>query len=137
MFGVNFADGRIKGYPMVNPHGRGQKKFYVLYVRGNKNYGTNTFVNNADGTITDKATGLTWMQVDSGLLKVGKNRDGKLNWEEALQWAEELTYATHSDWRLPNAKELQSIVDYTRSPATTKSPASNKVFETSSVKEGG
>ena len=135
MFGVNFADGRIKGYPMKDPRGRGEKKFYVLYVRGNKTYGKNKFVNNQDGTITDLATGLTWMQVDSGHLKAGKNKDGRLNWEEALKWAEELKYANLSDWRLPNAKELQSIVDYTRSPATTKSPAINKIFKTSTIKE--
>ena len=36
MFGVNFADGRIKCYPINN------KKFYAYYVRGN-NYGQNEF----------------------------------------------------------------------------------------------
>jgi hypothetical protein len=136
MFGVNFADGRIKGYPMMDPRGRKQKEFYVLYVRGNKNYGENKFVNNSDGTITDKATGLTWMQIDSGHLGAGNSKDGKLNWEEALKWSEELNYANYSDWRLPNTKELQSIVDYTRSPATTKSPAIDKMFKTSTIKEG-
>ncbi|NIP28031.1 MAG: DUF1566 domain-containing protein, partial [Phycisphaerae bacterium] len=118
MFGVNFADGRIKGYGIRNPRG-GEKKFYVLYVRSNKDYGKNDFKDNGDGTVTDKATGLMWMKVDSGKLKAGKNKDGKLNWQEALNWAENLKYAGYSDWRLPNVKELQSIVDYTRSPATT------------------
>ncbi len=135
MFGVNFADGRIKGYPMKDPRGRGDKKFHVLYVRGNNSYGKNRFVDNQDGTIADQATGLTWMQLDSGHLKAGKNKDGKLNWEAALKWAEDLEYARHSDWRLPNAKELQSIVDYSRSPATTRSPAINKIFKTSTIKE--
>jgi hypothetical protein len=43
-----------------------------------------------------------------------------LSWEEALAWVEEKNtenYRGYSDWRLPNAKELQSIVDYTRSPS--------------------
>jgi len=138
MFGVNFADGRIKGYGMRSPRGDGDKKFYVLYVRGNKNYGKNDFKDNGDGTVTDNATGLMWMKVDSGKLKTGKNKDGKLNWQEALNWAEKLEYAGHSDWRLPNVKELQSIVDYTRSPATTNSAAIEPVFQTTAfIAESG
>ena len=137
LFGVNFADGRIKGYPIKDPRGKGDKKYYVQYVRNNKNYGGNLFVENHDGTITDEATGLTWMKMDSGHLKAGKEKDGKLNWEEALEWAEDLKYAKKSDWRLPNAKELQSIVDYSRSPATTNSAAIDKMFKVSKIKEDG
>lgn len=138
MFGVNFADGRIKGYGIRSPRGYGDKTFHVLYVRGNKSYGKNAFKDNGDGTVTDKATGLMWMKVDSGKLKAGKNKDGKLNWQEALDWAENLEYAGYSDWRLPNVKELQSIVDYTRSPATTNSAAIDPVFQTTSfIAENG
>ena len=36
---------------------------YVRAVRGEV-YGTNDFVDNGDGTITDEATGLMWMQAD-------------------------------------------------------------------------
>jgi hypothetical protein len=138
MFGVNFADGRIKGYPVGPTRGRREKTYYVLYVRGNPRYGRNDFHDNGDGTVTDRATGLTWMQVDSGHLKAGRKGDGRLNWAEALKWAESLTFAGHSDWRLPNAKELQSIVDYTRSPDTTKSAAIAPVFKVTAIKnEGG
>jgi len=138
MFGVNFADGRIKGYGMRSPRTGGDKTFHVLYVRGNASYGKNDFKDNGDGTVTDEATGLMWMKADSGALKAGKNKDGKLNWREALAWAENLEYAGYSDWRLPNVKELQSIVDYTRSPATTNSAAIDPVFQvTSFVAEGG
>lgn len=138
MFGVNFADGRIKGYGLTDPRGRGNKTFYVMYVRGNTSYGKNDFKDNDDGTITDRATGLTWMQVDSGHLKAGKKGDGRLTWPKALEWAETLTYAGRSDWRLPSVKELQSIVDYTRSPDTTKSAAINPIFKVTRIKnEGG
>jgi hypothetical protein len=54
-----------------------------------------------------------------------------LNWHEALAWAQTKNvenYLGHSDWRMPNAKELQSIVDYTRSPDTTSSPAIDPLF---------
>ena len=129
MFGVNFADGRIKGYPAGSPRGRGEKGYYVLYVRGNPSSGTNDFHDNGDGTITDKATGLTWQQADSGK---------GMNWQEALAYAEGLTLAGHSDWRLPNAKELQTLVDYTRSPDTTDSAAINPAFKVTRIQnEGG
>ena len=127
MFGVNFADGRIKGYPVVSP--RGEKTYFVLYVRGNPAYGKNRFTDNGDGTVTDEATGLMWMKADSG-----KGMD----WPAALKYAEDMEFAGHSDWRLPNAKELQSIVDYTRSPDTTGSAAIDPVFEATEItNEGG
>ena len=132
MFGVNFADGRIKGYPLKSPRTGQGKAFHVLYVRGNKSYGKNAFKDNSDGTVSDLATGLVWMKVDSGTLRAGRKKDGKLNWKEALSWAENLKYAGHTDWRLPSVKELQSIVDYTRSPATTKSAAIDPVFQATS-----
>ncbi len=138
MFGVNFADGRIKGYPIGRTGGsRGRTKtYYVFYVRGNVEYGKNQFHDNGDGTITDRATGLTWMQRDSGHLKAGPKQDGRMNWEQALRWAEELQHAGHSDWRLPNIKELQSIVDYSRSPDTTRSAAIDPLFSATPIRDG-
>ncbi len=128
MFGVNFADGRIKGYPTGTLRGR-KKGFYVLYVRSNPDYGINQFKDNQDGTITDEATGLTWMKADSGK---------GLDWPSALEYAEELELAGHSDWRLPNAKELQSLVDYTRSPDTSGSAAMDPIFDATEMEnEGG
>jgi len=111
VFGVNFADGRIKGYPIVDPRSRSPHKLFVRYVRGNPAYGQNDFHDNGDGTITDHATGLIWSKTDSGT---------GMNWQQALAWAQALNatnYLGHNDWRLPNAKELQSIADYSRVPA--------------------
>lgn len=119
LFGVNFADGRIKGYPAGSRPGRGAKKYDVLYVRGNPSYGKNRFKDNGDGTVTDQATGLTWQQSDSGK---------GMNWKGALAYAENLVLAGHTDWRLPNAKELQSIVDYRRSPDASGSAAIDPLF---------
>jgi hypothetical protein len=96
MFGVNFADGRIKGYGLTM-FGR-DKTFFVICTRGNTSYGQNDFVDNGDGTITDNATGLMWAQDDSG---------AGLNWEEALAWVEAqnaTNYLGYSDWRLPNLR---------------------------------
>ena len=125
LFGVNFADGRIKGYGLEFMGA--DKTFYTYFVRGNTDYGENQFVDNGDSTITDVATGLMWSQDDSG---VG------MDWEDALAWVEQMNdenYLGHDDWRLPNVKELQSIVDYTRSPSTTSSAAINPVFNTTSI----
>ena len=75
---------------------------FVRCVCGDE-YGTNDFVENGDGTITDNATGLMWAQDDNG---------EALYWEDALAYAEAATIAGYDDWRLPNTKELQSIADY-------------------------
>jgi Protein of unknown function (DUF1566)/Secretion system C-terminal sorting domain len=132
MFGVNFADGRIKGYPTGAMPGQTEdKQFYVLYVRGNTEYGLNDFVDNGNGTISDNATGLMWQQGDS---------EAGLNWEEALAWVEQKnseTFLVYDDWRLPNVKELQSIVDYSRAPAITNSPAINELFRYSEITDEG
>jgi hypothetical protein len=133
VFGVNFADGRIKGYPVTDPMTQSGKTFFALFVRGGDDYGVNDYVDNGDGTITDLATGLMWMKQDSGHLGAGDAGDGGLDWEQALAWSESLDYADYSDWRLPDVKELQSLLDYTRSPATDGTPAIDPVFETTPI----
>ena len=60
-----------------------------------------------------------WAQADS---IVG------MDWSNALTYAEASTLAGHTEWRLPNTKELQSIVDYTRAPSTTASAAIDPAF---------
>jgi hypothetical protein len=150
LFGVNFADGRIKGYGLtmpgpnqgrpvpqgVRPGGQsaaggitpnGEKTFFVICVRGNTGYGKNDFIDNGNGTITDRATGLMWSQSDSG---------SGMNWQDALAWVQKKNsekYLGYSDWRLPNAKELESIVDYTRSPDTTGSAAIDPLFKSTGI----
>lgn len=124
VFGVNFVDGRIKGYPKYKPSSGAANSMYFRMVRGNTDYGKNNFVDNNDGTISDLATGLMWQKADDGI-----SRD----WNESLAYAENLQLSNHNDWRLPNAKELQSIVDYNRSPQTTNSPAINPLFECTEI----
>jgi uncharacterized protein DUF1566/arylsulfotransferase ASST/beta-agarase/YXIM esterase-like protein len=126
-FGLNLVDGRIKGYPQVN------KDEYAYFVRGNTDYGVNDFGDNGDSTVTDAASGLMWSQDDSG---------AGMNWEAALAWVQQKNdenYLGHNDWRLPDAKELQSIVDYSRSPQQTSSAAIDPVFNITSitVEDGG
>jgi hypothetical protein len=127
LFGVNFADGRIKGYDLFMPGGGMEKTFFVLCVRGNPSYGKNDFHDNGDGTVTDLATTLTWSKADSGQ---------GMNWQDALAWVQKKNaekFLGHDDWRLPSVKELQSIVDYTRSPDTTHSPAIDPAFNCTTI----
>ncbi len=133
-FGVNFADGRIKGYPVVKTDATGQSDnlLYVRYVRGNPDYGRNQFVSNGDGTVTDEAAGLMWACSDSGT---------GMDWRAALAWVQEKNaqrFLGYGDWRLPDAKELHTLVDYARSPDTTASPAlDSALLCTPIVNEGG
>jgi len=126
VFGVNFVDGRIKGYPKYKPRTGDKNTMYFRMVRGNIEYGKNNFIDNGDGTISDYATGLMWQKTDDGIAR---------DWETSLAYAENLELANHSDWRLPNAKALQSIVDYSRSPQTTHSPAIDPIFNTTEIKD--
>ncbi len=124
-FGVNFGTGHIKAYALSTG-----PQHLVRCVRG-ASYGVNNFLDNGDGTITDRATGLMWAQNDSG---------SGMDWEHALAYAQTQNaakYLGHSDWRLPSTKELQSLVDYTRSPGATDparvGPAIDPLFTCSGI----
>jgi len=129
-FGVNHVTGHIKSYSATATGPVGGK--YVRAVRGG-DYGVNEYADNGDGTITDNSTYLMWGQDDSG---------AGMDWEEALAYAEGAELAGYSDWRLPNVKELQSIVDYSYSPTATDAdktgPAIDPLFScTPIINEAG
>jgi len=98
------------------------------------------YIDNGNGTITDVNTGLVWTKGldwdENGVI----NYKDKMSYREALKWVEKKNkekYLGFSDWRLPNAKELQSIVDYSRSPDTTNSPAISPIFRCTPIKNEG
>ncbi len=67
------------------------------------------YTDNGDGTVTDNDTGLMWMKDGAPIIML---------WQPALAYCEGLDLAGHSDWYLPNVKELQTLVDHSRtSPA--------------------
>ncbi len=83
---------------------------YARAVRGgyNKMFGksdTARFEDNGDGTITDTLTCLMWQ----------KGENERMDWYSALKACREMRLAGHADWRLPNLKELNFILnlDYT------------------------
>jgi len=84
-----------------------------------------SFADNNDGTITDNCTGLMWNKCLQGLSGTScqTGTASTTYWEEAKVSCEDSTSSNYSDWRLPNVKELMSIVNYQNS-----SPAINATY---------
>jgi hypothetical protein len=74
---------------------------------------TIAFTDNLNGTVTHKLTGLMWKQCAEGLSGAGCTNSSALTftWANALVQARDSNFAGHIDWRLPNIKELESIVE--------------------------
>ena len=75
---------------------------------------TSDFVLHNDGTVTHTPTGLMWMRCSLGQTWDGANCTGVVSsyrWADALQAAQNTQFAGYADWRLPNRRELQSIVE--------------------------
>lgn len=105
----------------------GQTATYGLYDDGHFEAGVtwpaSRFTDHGNGTVTDELTGLMW-------LKDLNCADGTRDWDEARNDAQELNTSgtmngkicddapndiiPYSGWRLPNIKELQSIMDYSQ-----------------------
>jgi hypothetical protein len=65
---------------------------------------TEIFRDNLNGTVTDARTSLTWQQAEVA----------DKAWDEAIRYCEDLVLAGASDWRLPNIREMVSLVDSSR-----------------------
>jgi hypothetical protein len=77
--------------------------------------GSGRFADNGDGTVTDNCTGLMWQKDTADVNGNGQSTaQDDTFWFDALAYCENLNFAGHDDWRLPNVRELQSLVDYGR-----------------------
>ena len=78
---------------------------------------TADFIDNGNGTVTHTKTGLMWKQCTEGLSGAGcaTGTATLYTWQGALQAAQTLNaaggFAGFTDWRVPNQKELNSIVE--------------------------
>jgi uncharacterized protein (TIGR03437 family) len=82
--------------------GGGTKNFSARCVRS-PSVGSGVaalYTDNPDGTVTDNRTGLMWQKQEGS---------AGMTWEQALVYANGLTFAGYQDWRLPNIKELWSL----------------------------
>ncbi len=96
----------------------GQTSSYAAGDDGNLQHGVDwpepRFKDNGDGTVTDHLTGLIWLK--------NANCVGSMTWNQALTCCTNLASgscsltdgSTAGDWRLPNRKELLSLVDYSQ-----------------------
>ena len=103
---VTNAGGGIGNHPKSETvSAGGTKKIHVRAVRDvtTPTVIQNRLTKNGDGTVTDNLTGLIWEQIPN---------PNSNTWEQALIYAENLSLAGKTDWRLPNIKELQSLSDY-------------------------
>lgn len=71
------------------------------------------YTSNADGTILDNSTGLSWEKLtDDGTIH---DKDNFYLWDEAYAKIRQLNstnFAGHNDWRLPNINELLTLIDW-------------------------
>ena len=91
------------------------------------------FVDNSDGTVSDVVTGLMWKRCPEGLSgeDCSNGSASTLVWGGSMKAARDSTYAGYDDWRLPNMKEMQTLVDVTKNnPALNTSvfPNPNNVL---------
>lgn len=78
------------------------------------------FIDHGDGTVTDVSTGLMWMVCPLGQAWSSAGCGGLPStqpWNDALSQIELMNvagngYAGRNDWRLPNIKELFSLVEW-------------------------
>ncbi len=100
---VTNAGGGIGNHPKSETiSAGGPKRFHTKAVRDITPPSTIPahFTDNGNGTITDNLTTLVWQKI---------TYSDSITWEQALTYADTLTFDGFTDWRLPNIKELQSI----------------------------
>ena len=118
--------GVIGAYPLAGVEKTGQTTSYATGDDGDLEKGAAfpipRFTDNGDGTVTDNLTDLVWLQDAYCTETVGgiNNGSGVLTWAEALTWSNSLANgscgltdgSTAGEWRLPNIKELQSLLHF-------------------------
>ncbi len=94
---------------------------------GDTQAGSLAYTDNGDGTIGDLNTHLMWEKLShDGSIH---DTDNEYTWMDALKTKlatlNEASFAGYSDWRLPNIKELESILNL-----QNYSPATSTIFNT-------
>ncbi|MBN2574404.1 MAG: DUF1566 domain-containing protein [Deltaproteobacteria bacterium] len=84
----------------------------------------NTYVNNADGTVTDNTSKLMWEQSSS------YETTTQMSYSDSVSYCENLRTGGYSDWRVPTMIELVSLMNFgTYLPAIDISKFTNTLTE--------
>jgi len=85
-----------------------------------------SYTDNGDGTITDNNTGLMWekLSMDGSVHDVSNTYTWANAFAQHVATLNGTSFAGHTDWRMPNVKELESIMNY-QNVDPTVSPAFN------------
>lgn len=60
-----------------------------------------TLIDRGNGMIYDSNQNLTWLQDANYAKTSGHDSDGLMDWDAAMNWADNLVYGGYDDWRLP------------------------------------
>lgn len=79
------------------------------------------FRDNGNGTVTDLSSNLQWQRCSAPSDEINCTSILPVTyiWDDALAYCNALALAGYADWRLPNVKELQTIVDVTKTSDPT------------------
>lgn len=108
VFGVVGTHSGGPSYPAMVPK-TGQTTSYRAGDDGDIEEGvawpTPRFLDHGNGTVTDNLTGLMWAK--------DANLPGRTwYWDAAIDFCNSLDLGSHTDWRLPNVRELLSLIDH-------------------------
>lgn len=81
-----------------------------------------------DDTVTDPSTGLIWMRCAMGQSWTGSACSGTASsntWDQAIALTGTVTFAGKNDWRLPNVRELETIVPWSTAYTSFKTTFPN------------
>jgi len=99
---VNFDDGYYEtGWWKGRDNAGNRSRFIAKTIGG-------------DDIVLDRATGLMW---PADMLAAGCNNGNPLTWPQSINYCDGLNFAGFEDWRLPNIKELFSLLDFSVVPA--------------------
>ncbi|HSU68593.1 MAG TPA: DUF1566 domain-containing protein, partial [Tepidisphaeraceae bacterium] len=99
----------------------GSLSYNARYVRGPARPDKRRYIDNKNGTVTDADSGLMWAKIPGPAL----------NWDAAMAYSSQVTTGGFKDWRLPDVKELASLIDFNAlnsQDASGASPCIDRTF---------